>query len=234
MASPRAGFHIDIKAPKMRIVDEKGHFVSEAQKQLYQQNRQLAIDLQGEIGRRIQNSIQRKAVSTGRLVRVTMDPKNRTSDRYFMSVGNEAFLDRSMAKYWRTIEEGSAATWTKRKFTTLPLQGFWGTNLGGWRTGPSGPWVTVNPPYSKGTGQMYHPFRIGRGGQPSPLPIFTPGHEIAPMNAYKAVAENPDLTARNLRIAANFWNAILARGIQPQASGWYPGMSSGWHSGSFE
>lgn len=217
MASPHAGFYINIKAPPgIRIRDERGRYTS-AQDQLYRQNKELAQTLQYQVARRMKNDLKRPGVSTGRLVRVTMDPKNRVSDRFFMGVGNEAFLNTSIAKYWRTIEEGSAATWTKRSFTSLPLQGLWGTNLSGFAQGPSGPWVTVAPPYGDGgRGQeMYQPFRVGRGGGPSPLPVFTPKHEIEPQYAYRRVAESPDLNRRLLLQATQFWNRILGAGIQP-------------------
>ena len=223
MANPSGGFVFNVKAPPgIKIQNELGRFTS-AQSELYAQNRELAQILQYQVGRRIQNDLKRPGVSTGRLLRVTMDPQNRTSDRYFMGVGREDFLNRSIAKYWRTIEEGSAATWTKRSFTSLPLQGFWGTNLGGFVNGPSGPWVTVNRPYGNGgRGQeMYQPFRVGRGGKPSGLPVFTPGHEIEPQHAYRRVADSPDLNRRLLLHANQFWNRILQRRIQPQ--GFYDG-----------
>lgn len=221
MASPHAGFAFNVKAPPgIKIRDEAGRFTS-AQAALYQQNRELAMTLQYQVARRIQNDLKRPGVSTGRLVRATMDPQNRVSDRFYMGVGNERFLNNSIAKYWRTIEEGSAATWTKRKFTSLPLQGFWGTNLSGFNQGPSGPWVGIGSPPVRGSQrqEMYHPFRIGRGGEPSPLPIFTPSRDIEPQYAYKRVGQDPDLNRRLLLHAANFWEHILRTGIRP--SGFY-------------
>jgi len=216
MARAPEGFHITIKAPKIKITDERGHFLSEAQKQLYQQNRELAFDLQGEVARRIENSILRKQVSSHRLVRVTMDPKNISpANRYFMGVGNEEFLNKSIAKYWRTAEEGTAKTWTKRSFTSLPLQGLWGLNIEGWRGSYRDPWIALGGKTqrsSRAGQEMYHPFRRGKGAA---LPVFHPKKDTTPMHAYKAVGESPDLSRRNLRIAGNFWNMVLSRGIRP-------------------
>lgn len=210
------GFHVDIQTPKIKIRDELGHYTS-AQAELYRSAREQMIIQQGQVALRIKNNILRKSVTTGRLVRVTADTKNvvseRTSeDQFTVGLGNEEFLNKSMAKYWRTIEEGSAVTWTKRPFTSLPLQGFWGHSLGPYRTGPSGPWVSVNTPYSKAGGGMYTPFRIGRGGKPSGLPIYNPGHDIRPMHAYKGVAEDKNFLRNNLLFFDRFIRKVTSLG----------------------
>lgn len=227
-----SGFHVDIQTPKIRVRNERGHFTS-AQGELFRQAREQMLNQQGEVVLRIKNNIKRKSVSTGRLVRVTADPANvvseRTSeDQFTVGLGNEAFLNKSIAKYWRTIEEGSAATWTKRSFTSLPLQGFWGTGLGSYRMGPSGPWVQPTQPYSRTPGGMYQPFRIGKGGKPSGLPIFTPGHEIEPMHAYRDVANDPNFTRNNLLIFAKFIEKVMSVGYihnpsTADGSRFYPG-----------
>lgn len=216
-ASPASGFHVNITLPKINIRNEKGWYTS-AIAELYTNSREQAELQQGEVGARVRNNIQRKSVTTGRLVRVTLDPKNvvatRTlEDQFTVGVGNVAWLDRSIAKYWRTIEEGSAATWTKRSFTSLPLQGFWGHSLGNYQSGPSGPWVSVNSPYDRNRGAMFQPFRVGRNGHPSGLPAPTPGHEIRPMNAYRSVAESPNFRRANLLIVGRFFAKVLPPGF---------------------
>lgn len=222
------GFHADIQLPKIRVRNERGHFTS-AQAQLFADAREQMILQQGEVGARIRNNMVRKSVSTGRLLRVTMDPKNvvsaRTSeDQFTVGLGNVEWLDRSIARYWRTIEEGSAATWTKRSFMSLNLQGIWGPNLGHYNR-PANPWVGLGEGDNEVTGpgqEMYHPFRKGRGGGPSGLPIFHPKHDIRPMNAYRDVAQNPNFARHNLLIAAKFINKVMTPGFihnPPRADG---------------
>lgn len=62
---------------------------------------------------------RRRSGATGRLQRATLDPRNRIVTRTSLDVGIPDFLDNSVAKYWRTIEEGSAVTmptnWLGRK-----------------------------------------------------------------------------------------------------------------------
>lgn len=210
-----SGFEVRVQIPKgIKALGESAALAA-AKTQLQADNRDLARLLQFQVGNFMEGSYKRPTVSTGRLLRVTMDPKNRKSGLYDAAVGDPAFLNRSIAKYWRTIEEGSAATWTKRSFLSLPLQGFWGHTLGSWKSGPSGPWVSVSKPYDRTPKGMYQPFRTGRGGKASPLPIFTPGHEIAPNYAYRRAAENPELDRHNLANAVEFWDRILKAGIRP-------------------
>lgn len=221
-------FHVDIKTPKISVRNERGHFTT-AQGQLFAASRENMVLMQGEVLARIRNNTLRKAVSTGRLLRVTADPKNvvavRTAeDQFTVGLGNVDFLNSSIAKYWRTIEEGSAATWTKRSFLSLPLQGIWGPNLGEYYR-PSNPWVGLGNGDNVGSrgGEMYHPFRIGRGGGPSPLPVFRPKHEIRPQHAYRDVANNPNFQRANLLIHQRFINQILGPGFIHNPGGFYPG-----------
>lgn len=79
-------------------------------------NRRLATELRGYAVEELQKSIVRRGVSTGRLVRATAAEGNIYQAGNIFStaswgVGVASFLDQSQAKYWRTIEDGSAAIW---------------------------------------------------------------------------------------------------------------------------
>lgn len=50
---------------------------------------------------------ERREASTGRLSRALADPRNRRVERYRFGVGDPKFLDRSDAKYWRQIDQGT-------------------------------------------------------------------------------------------------------------------------------
>lgn len=71
-------------------------------------NRQLALAAQQSIIDELKGNLERPAVSSGRLVKVTGERENVSWDRTGFAVGNEGFLDGSLAKYWRTIDEGTA------------------------------------------------------------------------------------------------------------------------------
>lgn len=218
-----AGFYTSIQAPKVDIRNELGQFTS-AQKQLYAQNRALAISIQQQVARFIDANIIRQKVKSGRLVNATLHPKNATFGYDHVGVGNEDYLNKSIAKYWRTIEEGSAATWTKRSFLSLELQGIWGLNVreGRWNTSAAGnEWSSLGGTAEKSRGhtgarqEMYQPLRRGRHGRPSGLPIFHPGHEIRPMRAYEYVAKNPATTAAAIEHGRQFVERFMKRGITP-------------------
>lgn len=101
---------------------------------------------------------------SGQLARATEHPDNREVGKSVWRVGIPRHLDRE-ARYWRTIEFGSAATWRKIDFTQLVLFGN----------------------FEAGFPSMYHPYSrekrleaIARDDRR----IFHPGHQIAPMDAY--------------------------------------------------
>ena len=158
----------------------------------------------------IKADIKRKASTTGRLVQVTADSRNRLiggtgahpsalsgaqGAAFGWGVGNTPFLDVSVAKYWRTIEEGSAAVW-KRPFAgelrtkdKQPLWGWFGAGafLAGDRALASGPYSAPD----KGSDQgKFRPWYVeNKSGQRTfPPREHSRGllikHEIAPMHAY--------------------------------------------------
>lgn len=86
-------------------------------------NQELADDVQAQVVANIRATIAargRAAASTNRLVKVTASPQNQKATIGRVQVGIPSFLERSEAKYWRTIEEGSAETWA-RPFVGTPL-----------------------------------------------------------------------------------------------------------------
>jgi hypothetical protein len=132
-------------------------------------NSAIAADLQASVVANIQARIKRPGASTNRLVKVTADPENARWSTDRVNVGNVEFLDGSVAKYWRTIESGSAAVWSRP---------FKGTQL-----------------YPKGPGRA--PFPVAHGASPglrtfggNELPWmdgerYVVKKEIAPMHAYR-------------------------------------------------
>lgn len=232
MASPgsqnwrgtHVGFRVNVETPKIRVRNELGQYTS-AQAQQHAKNRELAFATQVEVAGEIKRKLKRPTVSTGRLVNVTLDPKNAASAWNYVAVGNETFLDRSIAKYWRTIEEGSAQTWTKRSFRSLRLQGIWGTNLDHWRvSGAGNAWVALGRPAGRGKAgkEMYHPFRFGPGAN---LPEFRPGREIEPQYAYARAAKKALPRYSQSQIAV-FWKEVLDGGISPP--GYFGGTSNAY------
>lgn len=194
--------------------DERGRFaLGGAQGAMERRNRRLAETLQAQVVANITRGIRRKQVSTNRLIKATADRKNIFATPFGMGVGVENYLDKSQAMYWRTIEQGSAGLW-KRPFTSLELVGIWGANLGRWRSAPSGGrWVEGAAPYAKtmnvNGGEKFQPFRIGRGGGPSGLPVIRPTHDIRPMHAYRAAAERVKFRDQSIQTVREYLRRVL-------------------------
>lgn len=146
-----------------------GQYVS-AQKRFQIRNREMADRTQATVVSNIRGRLRRPAASTNRLVTVTAAPQNTRVYTDRVQVGMPAFLDNSTAKYWRTIEEGSAAVWS-RPFVGTPL-----SFVGGKRSSV--------------------PFPVARQQTPG-IRTTAPGRraftyvtrEIAPQNAYRDAAE---------------------------------------------
>lgn len=83
-----------------------------------------AKQFQVQVATDIDSHILRRPASTGRLVAVTQQPGNRQVGRSVWRVGIPSYLNKSTAKYWRTIEQGSLAVW-KKPFTGTVLYGLW-------------------------------------------------------------------------------------------------------------
>lgn len=218
--SPSPGLHVNIQTPRLPATrnPETGRFQA-AKADMEAQNRQMAYAVQAQVASLIKARLQRPLVSTNRLVKATTDPQNAIYNDTYVGVGNQKFLDRSIAKYWRTIEEGSAKTWTKRSFLSLELQGFWGTNIHSWRGAKGREWVALGGETSHGNGrdEMYHPYRFGKGAN---LPVFHPTKHILPMNAYRDAKRNPEWDARAVEISRQFF--AKAAGLRVRPSG-FPG-----------
>lgn len=154
-------------------------------------NRATAIEYQNIVVANIKADIAaggRQAVSTGRLVKVTENPRNRTSNEDHWGVGMVGYLDSSQAKYWRTQEEGTARAW-KRSFIGDPLIGVWGGTIVGGKAGAPFTGAGANRsgkfrPFGRETRR-----RIASGmskfGTPRPVRIARVTKEIDPMWAYR-------------------------------------------------
>jgi hypothetical protein len=188
-----------------------GHFqgaFNNFQKEMVAINRARAAEFQANVVQNIKERTLRKTASTGRLIEVTASKKNvsfanakggQTFSTFGWYVGMTDYLDHSIAKYWRTIEEGSKAVWREpfvglkfRKDGVTPLWGSFGRGAvaQGARTFATGPFST---PKKGATGGKFRPFYPPKQGGGTPdfyaegggakfqLRV---GHEIAPMDAY--------------------------------------------------
>ena len=175
--------------------DARGRFTT-FQRELIPLNRALSVELQEQVAGYIEGNIKRPAVSTGRLVDATINPKNRVDDysnisRWAVLVGRPQWLDESPAKYWRTIEEGSAEVYRGgRGMVGLEIgPGKWGESIVGMYANAWGAQPLAGPPWTK--------FGVNREGKLRPfskkiarakgLRPNTVKREIAPMNAYGTV-----------------------------------------------
>lgn len=189
----------------------EGKLVSDAQKLMAAENKELAFVAQSRVIRYTVNNYKRPGVSSGRLEAVTAMDWNRIASAYYIGIGNIKKLDNSVAKYWRTIEEGSAATWKKRSFRSLELTGVFGATLAGPRRagGPfslpqrnprvKGKFVPIRPDW-KGTAWF------GK----TPLRPFNPRHEIEPKHAYRRVYDEGHFTMGAVHAARNHIRRIMA------------------------
>ena len=165
-----------------------------AQGNLLRINQELAREVQAAVVANIQARILRRAASTNRLVTVTAAPENATGTFDTIRVGNEDFLNRSIAKYWRTIEEGSADVWGRP---------FVGTQL--YPVGPGRP-----------------PFPVPHGARPGLRTFggedlkwmdgrrYVVKHEIAPMHAYRDAHEQVQPGQRAFRAVNAYLESIQA------------------------
>lgn len=110
--------------PRIRRDEE---FRAEVQRTLDRESREYLAQVSDNIKENIgMNSgrfaAKRKAESTGRLARVTRDPGNRYLYTAHWRAPNTPHLNRSEAKYWRLIEQGSAGLYANRRgFIGTPL-----------------------------------------------------------------------------------------------------------------
>lgn len=135
-----------IRVPAGATYAQPGSFAKggspEFRRALRDANRVMAREQQALVVETLDASIQRRAVSSKRLRSVTGDPRNVESDEFHYAVGREDFLDQSIAKYWRQIEEGYAG------HVGRELYGFWGGTIGrinGDRVYAGRPWSRHSP-----------------------------------------------------------------------------------------
>lgn len=130
-----------VRVPAGATYAKPGSFASggtpEFRRALRDINRRRAKELQADVVDNVRRGIQRRTVSSGRLAAVTGDPRNATWDDFGYGVGDIDFLDRSIAKYWRQIEQGYEG------HVGRTIHGFWGgsiTRISGDRVYAGAPW----------------------------------------------------------------------------------------------
>lgn len=136
-----------------------GQFTSN-QREVAQYYRQTAQAIQSDVVRRTVRAYVRPRVSTGRLKQVLSDPAMITADQFGFTVGDEAFLMQSQAKYWRQIEFGTRGvvpSWIGRMVdrSGVPLFGLWNYSATKWNSSGTGAGFSR---YGEGSGQMLHPY----------------------------------------------------------------------------
>lgn len=104
---------------------QRGGSFSQFQADFLRRNAILAQDLAELAVEKLRASYARPRVSRGALERALLDPRNRRVKSTYWGVGDIAFLDRSDAKYWRTIEQGT------RHFVGRRISGVWSASIGG-------------------------------------------------------------------------------------------------------
>lgn len=202
-------FNLNTEGPTGRIPKGQpgaGRFVTDGlqyRQEMRQSGLRHAMELQARVVENMRGGLIRRNVSSGRLVKVTGGRGNLWWSERGYGVGVEDYLDSSMAKYWRTIEEGSQVVWAdvptgRASIIGMELKGFWG---GGARHSASrsyglAPWSRHSPRRS----DMFVPatgfrengkfarFEAGEGGSkgvPSFVKSTTVKNEIAPHHDYR-------------------------------------------------
>jgi hypothetical protein len=191
---------------------EEGKFSSGGQRELAAENKRIAVVTQSFVVRYMEQNLKRPGVATGRLARVTANPDNVYASSFVIGVGKPSYLDKSMAKYWRTIEEGSAVTWKKRSFLTLDLLGVFGATINGRYAGPR---FTLP---GRTTGGKFRPVRPNpetgeaRFGRVVLRP-FHPRHEIEPMGAYTWAYAQGRFPEQGIAAARRYLDWLLNTGV---------------------
>lgn len=187
---------ISLVLPELRgFRDAKGRFTS-AQNAMRERNGRYAEGLQDRVVHAMEAKIagyKRAGASTGRLLKVTADPANVSYDTFRIGVGNEAFLDNSIAKYWRTFEEGSAS-W-----------GFAGTQLKAKGSRPPYPVAHGAVPGIRTTRSSL-PWMDGKR--------FVVKHEIAPRNVYRDTVRGANPREFGRKNARRFLSEVLGRDLR--------------------
>jgi hypothetical protein len=140
---------------------------------------QEAIEFQADVAKVIRSKKLRKEDSTGRLERVTKEPGNRDPQASVWRVGIPSYLNRSEAKYWRLIEQGSEGLYAKGR-------GFRGTALMFNPTGVRGGRKFRSFKNKKMQDDVYRGKFYSKGlTKGRGVRVVRVTKEIAPMNAYR-------------------------------------------------
>lgn len=213
MASRRSEMKFFAPAKDTSRAFVEGKFDSNGQRTLAAENKRIAEVTQAFVVRHMEGGYRRPMVSSGRLAKVTANSKNIYATAFRIGVGDPSYLDSSTAKYWRTIEEGSKATWKKRSFLTLDLRGTFGATLVGDRGGPD-----FSTPAGKGPANGAGKFvpsgpywRSPVTGKSYRMPVFHPTHEIAPMGSYAAAVSESQFAEQGFAAARKYLISILNR-----------------------
>lgn len=222
-----AGLYIRLKGVTVNglpVRDALGRFQNQSAKlrdQRVAENRRLAEQVQVRAVEILEESIVRPSVSTQRLAKVTADAKNIfvSADGNTWGVGVEDYLDGSVARYWRMIEEGSDRIYGGgtgmfgREIFWNPFRGraqnAWGGSVDDGGRHAGGPWGVSNGKvdaitYSKGRQlegrfRWYHPIIIGR--------------EIAPHRYYAQAFAELDIPTRELRVITGEMQKLFNFGL---------------------
>lgn len=102
-----------------------GRFLPDMQRYVSAANKRLAAELQQAMADQLEETRVRSEITTGRLKRALLDPRNARADQHGFAVGDVDYLDNSEAKYWRAIEQGTT------HFVGKELKGVWGPTADG-------------------------------------------------------------------------------------------------------
>lgn len=174
-----------------RARDVRGRFIARDVTALRSEMTMLAERAQANVVANIASRLVRPNASTGRLEKVTASSRNRVVQRDGLGfgVGVIDYLDKSEAKYWRTIEEGSKKVWGERgkSMVGMEIHGKFGAEIVGWRDSSWGPRPKAGPPWNV-QGGVFQAIRK--------LPAVTIQNDIHPMHAYQDVYEGSGIFDR--------------------------------------
>lgn len=211
-----AEIFIRVEEGDLKSLRDHGRFTSEGVRALRERNERFATSMQADVVRRMRNHIAfggRAGVSTGRLLRVTADKRNVFSDQWSIGVGRPDWLDNSVARYWRTFEEGSAAVW-KHPFVGTQLRGMFGGTIIGYahtRTPGPQPQPLAGGPWGARGGKLrwYWSMPLNEN--------FRVKREIQPAHIYRDVGREAHLDEYGVQNAIKLFDSVFGAGLNPPA-----------------
>lgn len=189
---------------------QTGRYIQRNAKELLDANKRSALALQADVVENVLGSIQRRAVSSGRLARVTGDRRNVFWTESGFGVGIEDYLDKSEAKYWRQIEEGTDV------HVGREIRGVFGGTLAGPRRGGS-PLTSFGQDY----GGKFIPISksvrtVFDGGRPVSVRKSTIGQPIEAHDSYAdAFYADGGMAERSINAAVDY----IAKAIRDSLRG---------------